>query len=343
MTSFRVVPALLAFASLCSAQPGREPHTFLRDYAKFSDKEIALVESGKPVAKILNSPSADTIYVGGAIYINASPEDYIKFAKDIDRLKGLSQYLAVGRFSETPTLADLNGFALEPEDIKKLRDCRPGKCEVQLPTDAMAQFRASVDWSKPDVESQVNAAARQMALEALRRYREGGNRALGAYHDKEGAVDISTQFQSLVGSREAVGDYMPNLNRYLREYPAFRLPRAESVFFWERVNFGLKPTLRINHLVTYRENDTRGTADVVAVKQLYASHYFQVALDLSACIRDSANPQKPGFFLVTLKGSKQAGLTGFTGSILRKVVVDKTRSSQELALAGIKALLEKGR
>jgi hypothetical protein len=44
--------------------------------------------------------------------------------------------------------------------------------------------------------------------------------------------------------------------------------------------------------------------------------------------------------LLTLKGSEQEGLTGVKGSILRKAVVDKTRSSLESALASIKRFIE---
>jgi len=43
---------------------------------------------------------------------------------------------------------------------------------------------------------------------------------------------------------------------------------------------------------------------------------------------------------VTLKGSKQAGFTGLKGGIVRKVAVDKTRSSTERALASLKQKLE---
>jgi len=43
---------------------------------------------------------------------------------------------------------------------------------------------------------------------------------------------------------------------------------------------------------------------------------------------------------MTMKGSKQAGLTGLKGGIVRKVAVDKTRSSTERALASLKEKLE---
>ena len=45
--------------------------------------------------------------------------------------------------------------------------------------------------------------------------------------------------------------------------------------------------------------------------------------------------------LVTLKASTQAGLTGFRGSLLRRIVVGRTRAAQERALTGVKAVLER--
>jgi hypothetical protein len=57
---------------------------------------------------------------------------------------------------------------------------------------------------------------------------------------------------------------------------------------------------------------------------------------LSVCVSDTAKPG--GFYLLTIKGSEQEGAP--KGSILRKVVVDKTRSSLETALASIKKTVE---
>jgi hypothetical protein len=45
--------------------------------------------------------------------------------------------------------------------------------------------------------------------------------------------------------------------------------------------------------------------------------------------------------LLTIKGSQQGGLTGLKGSILRKVVVEKTRKSLERVLASIKRTVER--
>jgi hypothetical protein len=38
-------------------------------------------------------------------------------------------------------------------------------------------------------------------------------------------------------------------------------------------------------------------AYVIAEKQLYSSHYFQTALDLTFCISDTSEPKRRGFYL----------------------------------------------
>ena len=102
------------------------------------------------------------------------------------------------------------------------------------------------------------------------------------------------------------------------------------------MKFGLEPTVRINQQITAHPNGTHGPVDLVASKQLYASHYFHTALDLNFCLPR----QTGGFYLITAKGSGQSGFTGPKGSIVRKVAVDKTRSSLEKSLVAIKAQLE---
>jgi len=130
---------------------------------------------------------------------------------------------------------------------------------------------------------------------------------------------------------------VPELRRYLLDYPNVDLPGADSFFYWEKVNFGLKPTIRVNHAVIYSSDSSGRSISAVAIKQLYASHYFHTALDVSVCMPDSS---RRGFYLMTLKGSEQDGLTGVKGSMVRNVVVDKTRSALEEALAYMKSQIE---
>ena len=183
----------------------------------------------------------------------------------------------------------------------------------------------------------MNRLARRLALQALLEYMQGGNTALGAYRDKKHPAAVAETFASLIGRFEALPVYLPELNEYLLEYPKAKSDNVQAGFFWEKVNFGLKPTFRIIQKIVYRGAIGKEPAYAVAEKQIYASHYFETALDLTVCVKDA---QRPGFYIITVKGSKQAGLTGLKGSIVRKVAVDKTRSSLERVLVTIKQKLE---
>jgi hypothetical protein len=316
-----------------------EPLKFFRDYVGLKDDQIAAIRNGKAVAKVVESRTPDEVFVFGSVYVQSTPEKYLKLASDIDALRKLPSYLAIRKFSDPPQLSDFDGFTLEADDIKQLKNCEPGKCDVQLPAEAMETFKQSVNWSAPDAANQANQLAQKMALEAILGYMQGGNAALGTYMDKHHPAAVGETFASLLSRSKALPAYLPELDRYLLEYPEAKSEDIQSEFYWEKVNFGLKPTLRIVQAIVYRGPSSTGPAYAVAVKQLYASHYFETALDLTVCVRDRGNPDR-GFYLITLKGSQQAGLTGFKGGIVRKVAVDKTRSSLERALGAIKQKLE---
>jgi hypothetical protein len=317
-----------------------EPFRFFREYVGLNDDQIASIRGGKAVARILDSPTPDEVFVFGAVHVQSTPEDYLKLASDVDSLRKLPNYLMIHKFSDPPSLSDLDGLTLEQEDIQQLKKCKPGHCDVQLPSEFMDTFQRSVDWSAPDAAEQVNRLAKEMILEALLRYQQGGNTALGTYRDKNHPAVVADTFQSLLSRSKALPVYLPELDRYLLDYPNVQSEDIKSEFYWEKVNFGLKPTIRVIQAIVYRGTSATDPAYAVALKQLYASHYFETALDITVCVRDEENQKRPGIYVITLKGSQQAGLTGFKGGIVRKVAVDKTRSSLEKALASIKQRLE---
>jgi hypothetical protein len=333
---------LLISAGADAVQQNPEPYKFFREYVGLNDDQIQAIGNGKAIAKVLHSRTPDEVFVFGSVYVDSTPERYLKFASNVQALRKLPSYLAIREFSDPPRLSDFEGFSFEEEDIKELKNCKAGHCVIQLPSETMEAFQQSVNWLAPDRTDQVNRLARQMALECLLRYMQGGNVALGTYRDKSHPTEIAETFQSLLSWSKALPVYLPELESYLLEYPNLRSGNFESRFYWEKVNFGLKPTLRVVQAIVYRGATPAGPAIAVAEKQLYASHYFETALDLTVCVRDTAQPREKGFYLMTLKGSKQAGLTGLKGGILRKVAVDKTRSSLEHALVSLKRELESG-
>jgi len=82
-------------------------------------------------------------------------------------------------------------------------------------------------------------------------------------------------------------------------------------------------------------------SEILAMRNNSArSHYFETALDLTYCVSGD-DPKQPGFYLIMFMGSEQARLTGFEGSIVRKVAVGRSASSVQKSLTSIKETLEK--
>ena len=305
-----------------------------------TSQQIAAIDAGTAVAKVLAWGGPSEVYVFGAVHVGGSPDTYLEAARDIGRLKRAPGYEGIGEIREDATVADLSALAFDPDDVKALKNCREGSCEVQLPSSGIQRFRDGVDWSRPDAADRATALARQGVLQLVQAYRRGGNEALGEYRDKQHPARVADQFKMMLDRASALPDVLPELRRYLLDYPNAELAGADSWAYWEKVSFGLKPTIRVNHAVIYKGRSQGRDFAVVAIKQLYATHYFHTALDTSVCVDDGATVAPHGFYLLTLKGSQQEGLTGIKGSILRKVVVDKTRSSLESALASIKRAVE---
>lgn len=323
-----------------SAPPSSDLETYFRQYIGLSQDQIASIRSGHPVTKNLPSRTPAEVFLFGTVYVHAAPESYIKFAGDYERLRKLPNYLALGLFSNPPQLSDLKGFSFESGDIEDLKTCKPGDCEIQMPASSIEELHQSINWSAADVNGQVNQLLQKTALQRLLAYQREGNEALGIYNDKRSPTEVPKQFAYILSYSRALPTYLPDFYRYLLAYPNAKPANVENTFYWARVKFGLKPTLRVVHVITMRGGPADQIAYANAEKQLYSSHYFETSLNLSFCVRDVANPKQPGFFLITVMGSEQAGLTGAKGAIVRKAAVGRSVSNLQNALTTIKNTLE---
>jgi hypothetical protein len=328
----------LASVSLSQANP--DLRTYFTDYIGLNDDQIAAIRNGEAVTKNMQSRTADEIFVFGAVYIKADADSYLKLARDFDRLRTLPGYLAIRQFSNPPELSDLKDFTFETDDVKALKNCKTGDCQVQMPTSSIEELHSSIDLSAPDAEEQVNQQLQRTVLDRLLAYQREGNQILGVYNDKRNPTLVADQFKYMLSYSKALPRYFPDFYKYLLTYPEGQPSDVENTFYWAKVKFGLKPTLRVVHVLTLRQDTPSGPVIAVAEKQLYSSHYFETALDLTFCIPEATDSSSHGFYLIMAMGSEQAGLTGFKGSIVRKVAVDRSASSLKKSLMAIREALE---
>ena len=322
------------------SQSNPDLQTFFRQNIGLSEDQIAAIRSGQPVAKPLPPRNPDEVLLFGAIYIHATPEAYFQYARNFDRLRQVPRFLALGVFTDPPQLSDLLGFSLDHDDIEDLKKCEPGNCRLQMPGTSIEELHRSIDWSAPDVDERVNQRLQKGAFERLLTYQREGNAALGVYNDKRDPTNVPEQFAYLLGYENALPEHAPDFYHYLLSYPHGKPAHFEETFYWAKVKFGLKPTLRIVHIVTMRGKPSDPIACAIAQKQLYSSHYFRTALDLSVCVRNTNDPKQPGFYLIKALGSEQAGLTGAKGSIVRKAAVSRAVSNLEKGLVAIRDTIQ---
>jgi hypothetical protein len=331
---------VLGAAVRCVAQTSSELNTYFQQSVGLNQDQVAAIRGGQAVSIKMPSRIPDEIIVFGAVFVNATPESYFKLAYDFDRLRKLSGYLAIGKFSAPPQASDLEGFSFDSEDIKALKDCKPDHCQIQLPASSIEELHKSVDFSAPDAGNKVDAFMHERIIERLLAYEKEGNQVLGEYNDKKNPTQVPEQFKYILSYAKVLPKALPDYYRYLLDYPNGKPANVENMFYWAKVKFGLKPTLRVVQVVTMQGNNPHQPAYTIAEKQLYSSHYFETALDITYCIR-SGDPGQPGFYLIRVMGSEQTGLTGFKGSIVRKAAVGRSASNLQKSLASIKDALER--
>jgi hypothetical protein len=333
------VLALGAAAAVVCAQP--QPKTFFKDKIQLADSDIQKIDQGQVVTKVVTSGDPKYgILVFGAVYVNAPVAKFGSVVRNINGLLENKVYLAVQEFSvngAAPKLSDFDRLTLDNKDIDELQTCKPGDCDLQIFN--IQQFQKQVNWSAPDKYAQANKLVRQRVYEGMDAYLKGGLNALGSYRDRSQPLNLFEATKSMIDCSY----YLPpgktgGINREVTDYPQNKVPGSEGLFYWEKINFGEEPTVRVNHVMLFPQGF--GVVKYVAANlQLYASRYMRVALQMYYCVPDTTNPNKPGFYLIEMNDSRMPDFGGLKLSIVRKVATGKATDATVAALKMYQGML----
>ena len=333
--------ALLVAVVSPAAQSGSFVNNLLRQ-ERFSAADFRALDAGEAVVKSLDTPVRRELAHFGAVYIDAPTDRFVDQFRDIERFERGPGIPQIGRFGSPPRLADLASLTLPANDVTALGMCRPTDCDVKLSRAAMTRFRNQVKWSSPDAALEAQDVAREMILELVRAYQANGNGSLGHYDDGGESLPVAEQFRALLTSGSHLPLPVPGLMAYLDEYPRSRPAGAEDFFYWSVVDFGLRPTVRVNHVVIYPlAARPSGISHVIAIKQLYASHYFHTTLELRFLADNDRRPDRRGFYLLSITRSRIDGTTGLKGSLLRPIISRRSRNAVRGYLEHLKRQVER--
>ena len=304
----------------------------------FEDKHWQRLQDGGAVAALSTSGDPAQVSLVGAVRLDVPPEMFVERFKQIERIERGKTVRQIGRFSATPCLQDLAGLTLDPKDVDSLRDCKPGDCGMQLPADAIERMRAA-QGASGDVAPVLTQEYRRFLIDLINDYRRHGLSSLDGYHDKEEPLSIGAAFDRLMGRPGAPMRHVPELTRAIRSYPQ-PLGNGEEFFYWSTVDFGLKPTLRVNHVLIHPVTNGDGALRyAIASKQIYASHYFDAALELRLVLADPEREQ--GSILIYSSEARSRALTGMIGGLLRGQVRSRARAALEHYLNTTKTAVER--
>ena len=332
--------AAIAIVVTGGAQSGQSPaplpsrlDSHIRTYVKLTPEEQKRLLAGEPVTQLLETDPAKEVAIFGAVWIAAPIARYVEAVKNIEEFEKGNNFLITKRISSPPRLEDFDGLSLPPDDVADLRTCKVGDCELKLGEAALVRIRKETDWSRPTATAEVERSIRRLALDYVTAYLEGGNSRLAIYRDAARPTFVAQEFATML-DRMPTLTALPDLKRYLLEYPKATLPRSESFLYWQAARFGLKPTIRINH-VTIADQQTHVA---VVSKMLYATHYFWTAIELRLLVPDPARGE--GFWFANVNRSRSDGLDGFVGSVIRGKVRDEAEEGMQAALKITKSRTE---
>ena len=295
----------------------------LAEKGSFQETDFAALKTNQPVVRLAPVSDKREIAVAGLVNIRAGADEFLRSYRDSMLRKSNAAILEIGSFSKQPVIDDLESLTLETRDIEDLKDCVAGDCQVKLSAAMIQRFRSEIDWNAPDYALKVTNLFKQMLSEYVSDYRTRGEKALIQYNDKRNKIDLATEQRALSEASGYINGLLADSNAGLQ--------LIEDTIVWSKIKFGLKPVIAVNHITIYKRDREIGPQVLIASKQIYASHYFNASLALTAFV--TVPGASHGAYLVSENRSRADGLEGPFGKIKRGVVEKK-------ALEGLQAILE---
>ena len=333
----KVLALVLLLALALRGETTADPFAFFRPSVVVSPDDRRQLDRGEPIARVL--PGKDRqIAVFAAIPVKIDGDRLMAWMRQIAQFKKSPYVQAIGRFSDPPVINDLAALSLDDKDLAQIRQCRPADCALKLTGTEMRDLRHVADEAGTAWKPALQDAFRRVILHRVEAYRQGGHAALGPYEDHEDRVGLEAQFSQLIQQSEFLTRGMPQFAEYLKRYPQAAMPRVESFVYWSKESVSGKPIVSATHVSMVRRDDGTLPEVIVAGKGIFATHYLNASLGLTAILRGSDGRN----YLVYLNRSEVDMLGGFFGGLVRIAMGRRLKAEASGILRGLRDRLESG-
>jgi len=331
----RAGAALAVVVALGTSSVPFQPLGFLSSDVNLDAHDWRQLHTGQVLVKVLPAVDRDLAVVAMA-RTTAPPDRLIAWMRDVASLQRSRYVPVVVRFSDPPGLDDLALLTLTDEELGDLRECRPGDCGVKLSAAEIMRFRqrtTAANW-----RDALQDEFRRAVLERVERYLAEGDYGLPPYDDDRAAVFPDAEVAGLVDRLGLRSPQLPGVARYLQWFPRESHPEVvDSFLYWSQETLGVKPIATVTHMTLLRSDVSGQPAALAIAKQVYATHYKNGSVSLTAIV-GSGSTQR----LVYVRRSTLDVFRGIFGGLVRRTVEHHVRDEVPTVLNAIRARLEAG-
>lgn len=330
---------VLAIAVLGSISEARRrapvPFGWFEPDAAMSHDDLQRLGRGEVVVKPLPSQHGQ-LGVFAVTPLRQSPEIFVEWIRQISQLQRSKAVAASGRFSEPPTLKDLEGLTLDRRDLESIRECRVGDCDLKMSAPEIEALRRVGSGS----DDAIQYTFRRLMLERLMAYRAGGAAAIPVPAGRSSAAQPSEVFAALHASAPYIGKSDSRLALWLREPVRQPDREVESFFYWSKEYYASGKAVVALTQVGVTRGAGSSTPDVAVVgKQLFATRYMNGMLTHITFSRD---PQTGASYMTYTNRAQLDVLKGFWGGMARAVINSRLRGDAATVLQTLRGRIESG-
>lgn len=309
---------------------------YLVTQVKFENTDLSKLRKGELITKLFPVQDQREVAVCGIIPINTPFDFGLKTFQSTMERQNQKSILSFGSFSKFPKIEDISSLTLEKNDIEDLKKCRVGNCKLRLSADMINRFQNDVNWNAPDYSTQTTNLFRQMILQYVQDYLSRGNSALIEYRDQTDSVNLQKEQSLLLKKLIWINDFAPEISEYLQNFPHSEPPNTTMSIGWAKVKFGLKPVIIITQTLNY-QTENNGISQILSVsKQIYANHYFDSSISLTAFIKFPQIDSTPNAFLLYSNHSRSSSFDGIFSKFKRQIV-------EQEAMENLRSLLQESK
>ena len=329
---------LLALQAALVEPTASDPFAFFRPSVVISADDRRRLDRGEPLARALPGEDRE-VAVFAAVPVDIDGDRLVAWMRRIAVLKKSPYVLAIGRFSDPPRLEDLADLVLDDEDLSEIRQCRPGACGLKLARAEIDQLRSTAVEAGSAWKPALQDGFRRIVLRRVQAYLEGGHATLGHYENHDRPVSLAARFSLLLQHSAFLSEHLSQFTEYLDRYPHARMQGVESMVYWSKERLGAKAIVSATHVSIVRGTGELLPDALVAGKGIFATHYVDGSLGITAIMRGE---QGARHYLVYLNRSEIDAVRGFFGGVVRWFVERRLKAEAADVLPELRRRLESG-